>query len=735
VSFFDKKFGELFPTRTGTPIGTANERQMLDAIGGSDGFRTRIQKDAATGLETILRTKNGMPQFSNLPQVQIETDLPIFMDSGAIDLNGMGTESPERFNNGILHYGTNQRLYQSLKQLLGKLWPKSMRCEPPSENATAFSFEVKPDTFGARDQDLLDVLYAKKLAIAFAGPSMFCGKARLYAQAQYGRELQAWAWRLSAGGTFQLDSKVSAAKLTTNSGIYLDTEFRHWLLDIDNAGVKITKLKRDARVTPIVKKWLETSPGHADYDKLEAYILAYSLPDASNSFWIAIPGNPGCDMFGYGWKFNWSGTSADIIRTDVIPAGGITFKYRSTHYRVSFNRDTSTSIMDEKSRWSAVLQTVEGPAEWKSDKWAQVIASPLWGENVLEIFGELWGPRFGDAPVYCFYKRDSLEVFRYTMSGGQSAVEYMVEPNPVTWAGRYDWALSKPGYLNIYGSIGLEDASAEERARTNRAMVTGFYSESTSSVMPTEGYTYRRSGVSNKTWGGTTDWFSGNSQHYTVNLANSIVGETLVGYLNTYGGGTTPYYIGGSYQPGAAVDLGSVSYRVTHVGTISMRRFDYNGTHSETGYIALIIPFFDAEAAYSWGQKDTYRTETGAQSYGSGDSTGLTYVTDYELNGVAITVYGGGTSNLSPAATMYPHTPDPTNTSSIICNSLVTSTGAHQFYPTTSMAPFFSGTDTSVVEQTWTTRVSLEGAVFGQGVRVLLGFDNFVSPLPFVGWA
>lgn len=63
MSFCDNKFGELFPTRTGEASGTANERKMLDAIGGSDSFRTRIET-TDSGATVMLRTKNGMPQFS-----------------------------------------------------------------------------------------------------------------------------------------------------------------------------------------------------------------------------------------------------------------------------------------------------------------------------------------------------------------------------------------------------------------------------------------------------------------------------------------------------------------------------------------------------------------------------------------------------------------------------------------------------------------------------------------------
>ena len=66
MSYDDKKFGPLWPRRTGTPLGTAGERGMLDAIGGSEGFRKRLQNNP-DGSVTRLTTKNGQPQFTTSP--------------------------------------------------------------------------------------------------------------------------------------------------------------------------------------------------------------------------------------------------------------------------------------------------------------------------------------------------------------------------------------------------------------------------------------------------------------------------------------------------------------------------------------------------------------------------------------------------------------------------------------------------------------------------------------------
>lgn len=62
ADYEDKKFGPIFPTRSGVAQGGATERQMLDNLEGSKSFRTKILDDGV-GTVTTLRTRNGMPHF------------------------------------------------------------------------------------------------------------------------------------------------------------------------------------------------------------------------------------------------------------------------------------------------------------------------------------------------------------------------------------------------------------------------------------------------------------------------------------------------------------------------------------------------------------------------------------------------------------------------------------------------------------------------------------------------
>lgn len=65
MAFDDKDLGVVFPTRNGVAIGAAGERAMLDAIGGANQIRTRLTLNP-DGSTTLLRTRNGMPEFTTL---------------------------------------------------------------------------------------------------------------------------------------------------------------------------------------------------------------------------------------------------------------------------------------------------------------------------------------------------------------------------------------------------------------------------------------------------------------------------------------------------------------------------------------------------------------------------------------------------------------------------------------------------------------------------------------------
>lgn len=92
----DDKKGGLFPTRTGPAIGASKARGMLDNLGGSDSFRTKIwnQPDGST---TRLKTKDGMPEFITEPNVENRLYIDKFF----------ATPSSETYRAGYVPPGTD----------------------------------------------------------------------------------------------------------------------------------------------------------------------------------------------------------------------------------------------------------------------------------------------------------------------------------------------------------------------------------------------------------------------------------------------------------------------------------------------------------------------------------------------------------------------------------------------------------------------------------------------------
>lgn len=723
--FDDKKFGCIFPTRTGTATGTANERQMLDAVGGSESFRTRIQNNA-DGSTTMLRTKNGMPQFTTVSTGRHQTQT-VSMDSGTVDIQGVAEMSPYRFADGIIHYGENQHAEFSAQRLLGKIKPPSIsNLTPPPDATVSKAFQVLADAFGERNSDATNILWLKKICLGQVPASIFCGKTRLYVQAQYGADLDSWEWTPILGAPPSL--RRQGVSVTTNSGVYTDDLQRHWLLDLSGGGLQVTRLKSLTKVEPL--RDLLSLAG-VDHERIEAYILAYSYPDQTMSFSIPVPDIPGSDMFGYGWHFNWDGTKADIIITEEYPTGvDFSIENKSTHYRVTVGRSsgTATDVSQEKSKWSVSLTTVEGPVTWKNPKWTQVIASPIWEDGVLFVFGSLWGRQFGNAPIYCFYKRNELEVIRFTHIGGDAAIKYRRSASPVTFGGAHEWSTSRlqGGFL----SIGLDPCSSESQSRMNEPVTTGFIG-TVSTVTTTTAYTYTRATLS-KSWQGVANWYSGGG----VNPYNTAMNGkgTYTSPAPSLLSDGVPFYQGGIENPPYTSCPGAAMW--SYQMNMTYNAGTYSGSYSESARSVIIIPFYDAEAVYVYGIKSFEKSETGYTA-----SVSMTHATKL-VNVHRWIKYPYDGSNyediVSYRGDSVPQIvcdiPDDSSSSStsIVASSLITSSGVYAFTPPESMSPFFAGEPNETVSQTYATWASCEGAVFGHGAENLMGFTH---KSPFIGWA
>lgn len=744
MAYDDKYEGRVFPTRTVVATGSANERTMLDVVG-AGGIRTQnrdiVGPEGQKGT-VRLRTRGGAPEFvTEFEPSDDEVLEDVYMDSGAVDLISVNPYDPRSSLPAPLYYGTIERSYFGMNKLLGKITPPSIAApNPPVEAVAGKSFIASTD------------MTTKKECAAKCPASMFTGKTKLYAQAQYGAPSKNWKWTLDI--PLGLSPRLvhdNGFVMNINTGVYRDATFKHWFVTIYPDGIQIVRMVRSKAVEPLVAK-LQDAAFTADWDKIEAYIFAYSSPSATEQYTMTTH-VPETQMLGYGWKFNWDGDKADIIQhLEGYPT------HRTTHYRFALFRDTASGHSTELDRWSATLSIVEGPYEWHNSKYSQVIANPDWLTNYLSLFGTRSGGIVpGNVPVYCFYRGNTLETFRYIASGGEEIIKYSRTASPPPWGLTCDWTAD--GWVGMsatvydeFGTFGTDGGEGEWRQRVRNPEMTGFSCSMASTVSSSQSYTYEKRGLGGKILG--PDALGGYD-------SDAYEGVFLQQAVNTYTAPTTvriasdgvPLLLGGntlsyddvSGSDGAAYPGFSRYHTYSTLQTKLTGISFQSGSHVETDCHLLLVPFYDAQATYVYGARNTRRSYDGW----SGDSADG-YTDNWGRKIIKATTYDGGYTYVNEGSWIiysghsgsYGYPPSPAyytgavdTTDSVLASFLVSvSSGPIPFSPPISMSPFFSGDD--LVSQQFHTGSSTLGAVYGFGASKLDGFPNiFASPPPFIGWA
>lgn len=743
----------IFPTRFGDATGKANERKMLDVVGGHAGIRTKFRTDS-DGVTTRLRTHSGMPRFINEPDLggDEETEALPFMDSGAIDVTSLSELT------GTLRYADSQRAACAADELIGKIKPPRIGTEgnPPDEGIDAKSCS------GAR--------IGKRYCMTICPASLFTGKAKLYVQAQYGSG-DSWQWDVAGiGEGMPYLVHANGTVLDTNTGIYRSDDNTHWLIRCAIDGVIVTKLTVGKEVKKLVSLLDDEGFSSQTKDRIEAYILAYSSPSATMTFARTIS-LPPPSMLGYGWKFNWSGTSCDIImHSEATPEVGTGFDTMSTHYRLSIARNPApavpppgTEVDREAARWSISVATVDGAVRWHNAKYSEVIAFPVWISSVLMLHGSKYGNPLeaANVPVYCFYNRDELEVIRYGRSGGQSCLQHMRTCSPPSWMAAHDWTSDISGTLGgggfgtslwcNYGTIGTGGGWGEQRFRTKVAVEAGFSCSAFDTSSVENIYSYWRTAISGKIFGAGSGRSSNVylNEPWQVTMEKYVYSPPEVVHVASDG---VPIYAGGStlegydtytYSPPPAPGSLSVCddfiFETTITGGMSVQ-----GSHSETSRSLLVVPYGDAQAVYGYGYKDSYSIHSGTVGTHSGN-TGSWVDNVIVLENLGL---GGGWYQIDEQRKYLGHSGslviDPESSEEVtdveesgteqIDAKLCFAGGSEEFSPQSGIGAFFSGED--FIEQNWRTSSSLEGIVFGYGgAQDRKGMYEFDNPPPFIGWA
>jgi hypothetical protein len=476
----------------------------------------------------------------------------------------------------------------------------------------------------ARAPDPADsTLVAKKTTAGLCPPSMFTGRARLYAQAMLGQHLyqkdevsnEPPTVVLSLGRPPALrpsqrkDKNSDRAKafadnnsarikalqkagilypvdefdvvINVSSGVYLDPETgKHWLLNIGTGEMKVYELVGTPGAESM-RKWLTpkyaSKLNDADRTHLETYILAYSRPLIETRQVVPLGVSVSPYSMGYGWHWNWSGTTACIVINAGYSQGGSNVGMESTRYQLVVTRTTTDGL----TSFAASASIAEGPTRWSVYRRSWCITHPDWVNRNMspDALPTYWSEKttFRDSEFtvasgffYAFYKKDELQVCRVVtaLAGGTPA---------------YD-TTSSPDYWQPLGGY----------QRGTHGMMDGFY-EHTNAVAEYKTCAFSVGSVSV----GTARY-----GHFESGYEESIsdkfdLGYGAWGFSNSYLDANQLTY-GHPDDQGVwacAVLAGFASYMNQHNTRMTYTQNGFNKEWYES--IAVAVPHYDAEAVYS----------------------------------------------------------------------------------------------------------------------------------------
>lgn len=702
------------------PQGSAQGGRAIQAVkggmsdnDGTSGHRTII-RETSEG-RAIARTRDGMPM------VEVEKQgCEIGVDHGVIDLHGLAPLGPDIYKDGNLYFTpfvaahiTAAGAEDPDRPIVDEIEPPdSVKGTPPADGAVAKSVSAK------LNPDKIDALYAKKLMMSRCPSSIFTGKTRLWVQALYGRHdalsLVSLADTLPSAtpGLVVVGAGDSEQTwITTNCGVYLDpVTAEHWMIDVEFNQVNFYPLEvAEDCIDELRSFLLDTEFPAEDKERVETYILADSAPVLSKKQTVSIPETHGYAM-GYGWHFNWAGDRCDIVHVGGNEDGDNV----SMHYRLTFAKS-------ETGVWSATRSVVEGPSVWRNRRHRNVIAHPQWDEFSLLKIGPVSGGT-GSGPFYVFYRRNELQVCRYTAETTSFSEQVIVRT---------------PYYLNPGAPLGIgPDAYEYEKATSwsgtfhtvscGAVSVTGhqdmFYSGGFSGSDAAEG------GVAITYPGGvpmganTFSLITG----YPIGISLSSVADGAGGLCEAYAdsGGISGLTHGtGTFGPFPG------EYQDWQLINGSWLAKNFNRTTNRTATSITVIPFYDAEAAYILGSTTKYVSESGTQQTQSAVRWWRWIVRSSGQVISQIAVVGNSVSGGAGSSYSTEHTPVTESNSYLVSNNGVKSgvefPGASDFF----------ATDLAAVSQFYSTRTSASGnsvSAPSNGVAEGLPENNVDN---FVGWA
>lgn len=575
------------------------------------------------------------------------SEVRIEMDSGAVAIGAIGPAAPARYDPGVMHEAGPAMAYNapfvgdagedrsnpgktSAGQLSGVLTARARFKGRIRRNPRSFypRIEKQDDEFVPSPSD--DTLYAKKVVGILCPASIFTGKCRLYVQAMYGLPLYEYnAAREVVHTNLPLEfvSETSSAPelklppfrragdttsyptmlLNTSCGVWMDPKTgRHWLFKPNTSSTWVAPLRARADVEKL-RKWLvptgsQNDLNETDREHLEAYILAYSLPDHKHAQTTSVGGvdTGGVYPMAYGWKWRWSGDQpmADLVNVGTFEQDLRNTAMVSTHFRLTASMRPSQP--GEQPVWDAAIAVVEGPKQWVVYRYVWTLAGPNFALGVLEKTTNQHSLQFEcDAPFYCFYLRDELQVCRVKVVFSPAE-----EPKRTVTPG---YAAEGYGAPVQYRTLGLLGGQHED-VRGVEAYFEATFSVGSRLVTPPMPFAKtnegNRSALTNKVLAGMMDVGLPPSDYQTRSYN--------VGYPDANGSYAQSGPVFGRWYDWS----GLVNYDLEEIGF-----------HEAYNSLATIVaPFYDAEALYVQYSTDLLRQETGLLQKMAANLAGFGYV-------------------------------------------------------------------------------------------------------------
>lgn len=588
------------------------------------------------------------------------------MDSGMVDVvstNYIAEEASHRV--GTLHETTRTSGYNasftepdgdyllnpgetSSGQLSGAISKSGKikgRIKPGPQDAQSFApkLVLEPGeplaTFAYSPND--DDLLAKKTTAVNCPASIFTGRCRLYVQALYGRRLYNYSDSMSVGEQTELtsapdkspvrlavagtdlngrpfltvqayaykDEPATSISVTTSTGVHLDVVTgKHWLFNIQNNSIQVYPLRGTA-CAESMRKYLKIplpagveALSEDDKEHVEAYILSQCLPDVRHMQTTTSGANiPTHYSMGYGWHWNWTGLQSNIVITTSVNQDAPGYECReSTHYGLTMSR---TLDEHKNATWSASLTTIEGPKQWAAirDNWT--IFEPLWSGNFLQKTTSRLCAMFAcDAPFYAFYRKDTLQTCRITVTQTGDTEEQM-ECSPADFEEGYIDPITGNWTRTNYTGLAKTNSMSGGRSRFRQKALSYWTAE------------FKCAGIT---------------------MSNLSVGETRAGFTREVSGKTltSPRYFGAVGSAGwtsnVLIGCPPSTQTVSNGGGLATQpwadlvSYNYDLAYFTEYYaceVMVVVPLFDSECVWARGTRtrnygESTRTRATHQGYG-----------------------------------------------------------------------------------------------------------------------